>query len=296
MKYLLPLLIVFTFIQKPATAQSVYFRGGLGYAFSQGGLIYSPIYSSGFRRLYMGTGSYNSNTADPNNSSENFNLKKGSMTQGVRGTLAIGLMLTDHIGVEIATDLGLTTQKQETSLNDNDGQVTTSLNVVQQADLPITVSPSLVLQTGGKINVYARGGLAIPVKATIVENFDYIEDTYNPATQQTVRTGTLSIEEEYRMRLTPGFTGAMGVQFKPVKKLTVFAEVNILSMTLYYKESELVSVVQDGVNVMSAISPSQRTTKYEFDGYVNGTENVSPTTQIPFSNVGITAGVVLKLK
>lgn len=297
MKYFVPILFVlFTVTGRQAIAQSIYFRGGLGYAAAQGGQVYSPIYSSAFRRLYLASGSYSSNNIDPNNASESFKLNKGSMSSGVKGTLALGIMLTEHIGVELGADIGITTQTQEFVLADEEVQIQTSLVVKQKAQMPVFLTPALIVQSGGKINVYARGGVTIPVKTTIEETYEYTEDTYNPATQQIVRTGRLSIAEEYNMRLSLGFSGAVGAQFSLSKNMSFFAEVNMLSMTLYYKQSEITKAIDEGVNILPVLSPTQRTTKYEFDGFVNGTDNISPTSAVPFSNIGVSVGVVLKVK
>lgn len=297
MKYFVPILFVlFIVTGRQATAQSIYFRGGLGYAAAQGGQVYRPIYIYAYRRRYLASGNYSSNIIDPNAASENFKLNKGSMSSGVKGTLALGIMLTEHIGVELDADIGITTQEQEFVFDDKYEQSTENLVVIQHAKSPVFLSPALVVQSGGKINVYARGGITIPVKTTIEETYNYTEDTYNPATQMVVRTDSRNITQEYRMRLNPGFSGAVGAQFKLIKNMTFFAEVNMLSMTLYYKQSEITKAVVNGENVLPFLSPTEKITKYEYEGFVNGTDNVAPTTAVPFSNIGVSVGVVLKVK
>ena len=66
-------------------------------------------------------------------------------------------------------------------------------------------------------------------------------------------------------------------------------------MSLYYKESHLTSYDIDGVSMLNQVAPSDRITRYEFKGSSNAGSNIPPTTQVPFSNFNITAGVMIDL-
>lgn len=289
MKKLLIPVVLFMLIATATDAQNIYFRGGLGYAAPHGGAVQGPIFSYSQNSFFPVNGSYNG-TYLPTNTTESFELKKTSFTAGVQGILAAGLMLNKNIGVELAANVGLSTQQMKTQLNSEEVDEKVKLDVTQQSDMPLMLTPSLVLQTSGKIQVYARGGIVLPVQAIILQDLSFQQDRLNIADSTYVRR-TVNLTEQFNMRFSPGFSGALGAKYKIGKRMSVWAEASILSMTLYYKESVLTSASENGTSVLSYISPQDRTTKYEFEGNITGNSNIVPTVQAPFSNAGINVGV-----
>ncbi|MCB0699623.1 MAG: hypothetical protein H6551_09305 [Chitinophagales bacterium] len=271
-----------------ADAQKIYVRAGLGYAVPQGGQLYDmngfPLNGKSNAVIPATGGQY----------SETFEVKKASFAAGVHATIAAGAMVTKHLGVELMADIGAATKKTGTSLSQTDGLSTITYDINQQSKLPVLLIPSAVIQSGGKLNFYARGGVVIPVKATIDLEATIIQDDYNIATTNTVRT-TYGIGEKYKTRMSPGFAGAMGVRIAPTKKISVFGEISLLSLNLYYKESEVTTLTQNGMSVLNQLTPAEKTTKYEFEGTLTGTSNTMPTYSVPFSTIGVNVGVAFGL-
>lgn len=290
-KILLP--VVMLLLALSADAQKVYFRGGLSYAVSHGGAVQAPIFSYGLNNVLPINGSY-SGVSSATNTSESFELSRVSYTAGLHGVFAVGAMINNHVGVELAANIGLGTKKMNTEIYSENSSIKTWLDVVQQCDIPVMLTPALVLQTGGKINLYARGGIVIPVQSAIIQEIDYAEQRYNPADSTFVHR-TVRITEEFKMRLSPGFSGAMGVKIKTGKQVSVWAEAGILSMSLYYKNSEIVQFDQNGQSVLNQLTPTERVTQFEFKGTATANTNIVPTFQTAFSNFNISAGVSIDM-
>ncbi len=305
-KLLIPVLSLFVLTaaaqpnktQKKKTIQPKgYFRAGLGYALSHGGAVQAPVpgYSS---RLLLPVNGSNIVNSTSGSYSETFDLSRGSYTAGVHGALTFGLMVTKHIGVEVAANVGLSTKTLKTSLTANDPQDRVVFNASQQAMRPVMITPSIVLETGGQINLYTRGGLVIPVLSKIEQVADYTQDRYNEQTQTFIRYRSIQWTEEFKMRISPGFSGAVGVKYKAGKRISVWGELGILSMSLYYKTSELTSFeLTDltGRASLEDLTPAQRTTQFEFTGTLTNNSNTVPTSQVPFSNFNFAAGIALDL-
>lgn len=290
-KILLPVAVLLMALN--ANAQKVYFRGGFSYAMSHGGSVQAPVFSYSANRALPLNGSF-SGVYTPLNSSESFDLKRVSYTAGLHGVLAVGAMFTKHVGVELAANIGLSTKMLKSSVYTEEPDRKMWLDVVQQSDIPVLITPALVLQTGGKINLYARGGIVIPIQSAIIQEIDYAEEKYNPADSSFVNR-TVKITDEFKMRLSPGFSGAMGVKIKTGKQVSVWAEAGILSMSLYYKSSEITRYDQNGESVLNLLTPTQRVTQFEFKGTSTGNVNTAPTFQAPFSNFNISAGVSIDM-
>lgn len=290
-KILLP--VAMFLLALSAEAQKVYFRGGFAYAMSHGGAVQAPVFSYGVNTTLPLNGSYKG-VFLPDNASESFDLQRVSYTAGLHGILAVGAMINKHVGVELAANIGLSTKMLKSSVYNEQSGLKVWLDVVQQSDIPVMMTPALVLQTGGKINLYARGGIVIPVQSAIIQEIDYADERYNIADSNFVYR-TVKITEEFKMRLSPGFSGAMGVKVKTGKQVSVWAEAGILSMSLYYKNSEITRYDQNGESVLNLLTPTQRVTQFEFKGTATTNTNIVPTFQAPFSNFNISAGVAIDM-
>lgn len=293
MKKILLATVALCLTMASVNAQDLFIRGGVGYAVPQSGQLYNPVYTISNRAFYPINGNYTI-VEDPSNSSESFSAKNASYSAGVQGVVAMGIMVTKNIGVELSANLGLATRKQTTSIDYKDPLVTQTLDIEQQSKLPILVSPALVIESGGKVNVYARAGITIPAKTKIEQTASFIEQSFDPQTNVTT-TRTVNVSEDYFLTLSPGFNGAVGAKFNIGEGIFLFGEVSLLSMNLMYKESEITDFVQDGRSVLSLLQPQDRTTQYKVDGTSSGNNNIAPTTSVPFSNVGINVGISIDL-
>lgn len=275
-----------------------YARAGLGYGISNGSPTQAPVYLINHRQALPASGTLVNNYPSGNNYSESFDMKKLSYSSGVMATVAFGVMVSKHIGVELAANIGVATRQLETKLTENTPTDRYTITVSQKAVQPVFLTPSIVLQSGGKVNLYSRGGIVIPVISRITQDASFIQDRYNIATSSFVRLNTVNWTEEYKMRLSPGFSGAIGVKYGINKRLSVWGEAGIMSMSLYYKSSELTAYEGQGPGgrvTLSNIAPAQRVSEYEFKGTTTNNTNTYPTTQVPFSNFNISAGISVDL-
>lgn len=294
-KILVPILALL--LSQTADAQKLYVRGGLGYATAHGGDVQAPVFGYSPRVLLPTNGS-NRIVNNSNSYSEAFDLKKASYTSGGQAVVALGMWVNNHVGIELAANVGLATRKRDISLSVNETENQSSFSVTEQAKLPLMFTPSVVVQSGGKINIYARGGIVLPVLSKITQDADYNENRFNQATNSFAQYRTISWTEEFSMRFSPGFSGAVGAAYKIDKHISLYGELGILSMSLYYKESELTAfrlTDQSGSYDIGDLTPSQKITKYEFSGTVNNNTNTVATSQAQFSNFNVTFGVMMDL-
>lgn len=276
-----------------ANAQKFYFRGGLGYAISHGGVGQSTV-SGNTGNVFPLQGNYSS-TQIPGTTAESFKLQRVSFTSGLHGILGFGLMFNKSIGVDLAASVGLATRTNKASVYTERAGIRESLNVTQQANMPVFLTPSLVIQTDGKIKAYARGGVVFPVKADMTQEIRYIEELFNQQTNAWERT-TYDWTEDFSMRLNPGVSGSIGMKLSLAKNITVWTELYLLAMTLYFKQSELTSYAENGESILGQIAPSNRITNYEFKANNSGNTNTTPTYQVPYGNFGFHVGVMVDLK
>lgn len=275
-------------------AQQFYFRGGLGYSIAHGGVTQSTV-SNNTGNVLPIHGKYSS-TQIPGTSTESFDLGRSSYTAGLQGILAAGAMFSKNIGVDLAVNIGLATRSMESDVYLEQPALRETLAVTQKADMPVMITPSLVIQsdTGSRVTAYARGGVVFPVKTGMTQEVMYTQDRLNPADNTWVRN-TVGWTEDFSMRLNPGVSGSIGMKYKAKKGVMIWAELYLLSMNLYFKQSELTSYNINGASALSTLSQDARITNYEFEANTSGNSNVAPTYQVPYSNFGIHAGIMVDL-
>lgn len=291
-KLLIPFITLF--ICSAVNAQQFYFRGGLGYSIAHGGVAQSTI-SNNTNSVFPIHGSF-SNTQIPGTNTQSFDLKRTSFSAGVQGILAVGAMFNKNIGVDMAVNLGLATTNMESKVYLESPELRQWLTTRQNADMPVFITPSLVIQsdTGAKLIAYARGGIVLPVKAGMTQAVGYTRDRYNIADSTWVRN-TADWTEDFNMRFNPGVSGSIGMKYKTKKGAMLWAELYLLSMNLYFRQSELTSYNENSVSRLSSLTQDQKITQYEFEGNTSGSSNVMPTYHVPYSNFGIHAGVMVYL-
>jgi hypothetical protein len=258
-------------------AQGMYGRVGLGLALPQAGQTIN-----GGGSPYSGTN---------NNNTGSYDIKSASFTSGLSGYLGIGYMRTKHIGIELNANLGLWQQKYSYSISNVLLQgVPSSVTITHQAVLPVIISPSLLLQTdGSKYNIYARFGLALPLKTNIEQ---HVIQRNDPGTGlATTNDFTFTIKNNFSV----GFTGAAGVHYRLNKMMSIWGEVSMLSLAPYAKKADLTAVTSNGVNYSVAMVTGLTNITYTKSGTADSTGTVQPTYSQPFSNVGFNFGVCFQL-
>jgi hypothetical protein len=268
-----------------AQEKGFYLRAGMGYNFPQAG---GTLDDEG--------NPFNGSITTTSTGDMVYNIKSASFSSGVQGEIGFGYMISKYLGFELDLGIGLANTKYTGNEFDTGSQ---GSNIVKQyAQTPVLLMPCIVLQNGGtKFNVYARAGMALQLSTKITQ-----EET------NTTLPGTSSQEIYlYSAQLTNsfslGFTGAVGVQYNLGRSMSLWGEVNLLSLSLFPSEDDLtsVTVTQYGVSTTypgSSIPPSQ-------GGVVQYGKNITisassiyntpqPTYSIPFSNVGIHFGIMVK--
>lgn len=259
-----------------AQAQGGYFRIGLGYALPTAGQAIDPYTNT----VYSGDVTVNEGDII------RFDVKKASLNSGFQGTVAGGFMFSRHVGAELGATIGISPREYEsTTVNtfEDNGDIITQTTVnTFRAKTPVMLTPSLVVQSGGnKVNLYARGGIVLPLNAKMTTEGDY--RLVGPGF-----TYTEVYNYETRMKFAPGFSGAMGLKGYITRNIAVWGEACLTSLSLNVTEVELTEAVVNGTNVLSQINDPLD----EFD--TEGSASKAISYQIPFSNMAINAGISLE--
>ncbi len=259
-----------------ASAQ-LYVKAGLGYAIPQSGQT-----MDGSGTPYNGSTTVNTNAA-----AETFSIQSASFSTGVHGALGLGYLLSDHVGIELHGDFGLSTKKYTYTINNVlVNGVESNVQILQKAKGLFVLSPSLVLQTGGeKVNLYSRFGVALPLGSRI--SMDQVQSN-QPGTGA---TSVYDFSFKVKNSFTPGFSAAVGARYKLSDKISIWGELSILSMSLYIKEADLQGFSYNGRSQNLAYVTSAHVIKYTKDAVVDSNQGNLPTYSQPFSNVGLNVGV-----
>lgn len=243
-------------------SSKAYAHVGIGYAFPNAGDSY----------LNNETYSFLSHTQE---------VKKYSFGAGANVMVAGGFWFSKNVGVELGANLGVAPKKFKGTYSDPAQSGTSAL----YAKMPAYVMPSVILQTGGeRLNIYSRLGLAVNVSGKVVSEYE---------------VGNNEIIQEAHFKTGVGFQGALGVTIPAGKKMSIFAEATGIAMNQYLKKSEYTKYVSGGVNQLAIMTTSDKV--YEYDNSVTETTTPDPdqptksvTMSLPFSNIGVSAGVVFK--
>jgi opacity protein-like surface antigen len=258
-----------------ASAQGFYLRLGMGYDLPQAGQTMDG-------------------TATPYNGSRNattyvttYNIKVASFASGMWGSLAGGYMFNDNVGAELAANIGMN-MKKYTFTDENSPYAAGAVeNLEQQANTPILLMPSLVLQTNSEsaLNIYGRLGIAIPLNTKITEDEVFV---FSYAGQPVVDDYTSQISNSFSL----GYNAALGVKYKVSDKVSVWGEVSMLSMSLFIKQMKLTSVSENGYSIPLDSVSGPHTVKFSRTATVDTSATTQAAYSQPFSNIGFHFGVI----
>ncbi len=255
-----------------------YMRVGFGYGFAMSG--------------EMGDGS---GTVVNVTNEETFNIQPYSYGAGLSGTLALGYNINKNLGLEIIATSTLAGKKYKyTSINEfTSGVITyTEKAVITSYGNTLLLQPSVVVQTGGaKTNIYARMGIIVPIINLLVNDVNYNESVNNNVEKTT---------EEYSMYFSLGASGAVGASFNLTNNLRLYTELCMVSYSPYLAKGSRTEYTRNGVNYLGYLSLSDREIEFEKTGKLVSSPDpdkptISRTQSIPFSNIGINAGIVIQL-
>jgi hypothetical protein len=255
-----------------------YMRVGFGYGFAMSG----------------GMGGDNGTIVSVANE-EVFNIQPYSYGAGLSGTLALGYNINKNLGVEMIATSTLAGKKYDYTFIDEytSGSVTyTDKKAATSYGNTLLLQPSVVVQTGGsKTNIYARMGVVVPVINSLMYDITYSESMTSNIEKTT---------EEYTMHFSLGASGAVGASFNLSNNLRLYSEIAMISYSPYLAKGSRTEYTRNGVNYLSYLSLSDREIEFKKSGKIVSSPDpdkptTSPSKSIPFSNIGINAGIVIQL-
>jgi len=277
-----------TNVVKKKVHSKFYFNVGLGYALPLAGQTLDANNGGPL----SGTFTY-SNPFGNQPDTVHFSMAKTSFSTGMHGIAGITYMFNDNIGLQCDLSYGvLSTHYTNQSVDTLHHGIRSNVSHEQYAKAPIMFTPSLLIQTKvQKANVYIRAGAALPLTAKIIDNETI--NYYPPG-----NNGVLLVQasREIKTNFGLGFSGAIGCSWPMAENVKFWAELNVLTMSLYAKEADVTSFTADGVNQMFIASPlTLKTTYASASTSVSNGAGDQPTYSIPFSNMSINIGLSFRL-
>jgi hypothetical protein len=266
-------------------SQGFYIRAGFGWAFAHAGQT-----MDGTATPWSGT-SINSSIGKTDYLS--YNIDRISLNSGPQASVGVGYMFTPHLGVDLAFTGALsTTEYSYTLKGESVGGIESDITIINKANNPLVLTPSLVLQSGCKVNVYSRMGLAVPLKTTVRQ--DQII-TNVPGTGAVTETDFLL---EFHNNFSLGLSAALGASYKTSSGIGIWIEASLLSLPVYTKDAEVVDFTINGMNYFTSYVQQGNPTTVLFSRNFNGEKGDyfnQPSYALPFSNIGINLGISFAL-
>jgi len=244
-----------------------YGRVGAGYAFPQGGQIISILGTP-----YSGSAAYDNSGIHQTS----FDYKKASMNAGVNAVIAGGRMFGPHIGLELAAQFNIAPTKY--TFNGQNlplaGGGVVDVTVVSQAKFPIFLIPAVVFQSqvSNSLEGYGRLGLVLPLNTKV--NTDVSSDG---------QQGYTSVQSA---KFNLGFSGALGLKYALRSGLRLWAEFNVMSLSVYTKKE--VATYPSGITTTQTFSLKGSNPNSSANG-------PQATSSVPFSNAGVLVGISMSL-
>jgi len=144
-----------------------------------------------------------------------------------------------------------------------------------------------------KLHPYARMGVLLPIYAGITENADWSSFGLTGSSHG-------QYKKVFRVRNTAGYTASAGIAPKLGKHMSVFAEINLQSLAILARRSELISYKQNDAEKIDTYPVYARKTDYvkkldEYRTYSADEPSQELTFSFPYSSIGIHIGVSFKL-
>jgi hypothetical protein len=264
---------LFASAQTTQSDKGPFLRFGIGYAFPNAGNTDGDF------------DEYQSNTA--------VELHKYSFGAGGKIAVGAGYFVSKNIGFELAAAVGILPKKNAWSESYNSGGFTTTnrASVTEHMQTPLFLNPSIIIKTGGQhADIYARMGLTFGLSGKMVQ-----KATTN------IGMNTFSQETDYYFRNGMGFQGALGVNLPLAKNVSLFAELNGVSLSQYVRRSEIKELLVNGIDILYLQNVAFIETEYEMKTTIPDTSIAPPNMpskraaySLPFSNIGFAGGLIIK--
>ncbi len=254
-------------------AQKVYVKVGIGHNIPVSGSAYFA-----YDNPINGKVTYNSITG----AATDYDLKKSGVSSGMQAIAGAGIMFSKYVGIELNATIGFLQKKNEGLYAGPYNNGYFSERNTTYAKAPLMLNPSLVLRTPGeKVSMYARAGFVLPLMARIKNEF-------NGTLSDIATNYNYEGEAIYKTYFSLGYSGAMGISVKASKKMNIWAEANLTSLSVFVKEREITAYYANGIDVLPRMSANDKMASYSRK-YENS--NTQMSYSLPFSNAGVNAGV-----
>lgn len=222
-----------------------------------------------------------------------YELKGASFGAGGAVTLAAGIGLTEHAGIELAACIGVFNRHFTYTAIDADeyGDVT-KRTVDASAERPIILLPAVCFRAGSEHRIvpYLRAGPALPLATARVIN---ITEEYR--TRSPFRDYTITAQWIESSRFSVGMHAALGASVRLSERTSLFTECSATALQVYIRKRSYTSFFLNSEDVMNSLAESERTIWYEKNFTDNGPTptgaRARPAYAIPFSTLGIAAGL-----
>lgn len=269
MKKSFPILIVLIMIGNLAHSQFFYTRIGVGITGSiaaNRGMLYS----------YSNDGSTTTVYAVP-----------VGLGRGFTGSAVFGFKPNKYFGLELGISefLGLARTGDSVSHFPGGGNLESKIRGNMFSLLPaIVISPGLK-----HVDPYARLGMVIGIRPTILATADYSQASTNPPNEY-------HMVRQYYGNIAVGLNAAMGVNWTVNNLISLYAEFTFTSINYNPNYSEVIHFEKNGVDELSTLTVKQ--TKTEYYNSLNPNEQIPDTSpdkafklSIPFSSAGLAFGI-----
>ncbi len=253
---------------------------------------------------------------------------KGGYGKGLNYTLGLGYMANNYVGFDLGisflSSASITSrERHEIVLNNFPFGYAKSgryfdVNISTSA-IALSLNPSIVIngmKPGWKVYPYARLGLTLPVYGGLTHNVDINVDeavANDTAFLKTINKDPYFLGKKTKVKLKTegtvslGFNGAVGVAYRPLPYISIFAEVNGQYMVTRAKETKIVQWDADGESKLEA--RGEYRTHFVYTDKLDKTSNnadfnvnydkTKPKDDFrpagPFSNIGFNIGITFML-
>jgi outer membrane protein W len=203
----------------------------------------------------------------------------GSYGNGLNGTLKLGYMLNDNLGVELGASylMGMAQVKFKSETVTEEGKSS-----------GMRIAPQLVYQLDN--GMYSRFGLIVPLfgKTVVTEkDKDYLG------------SGVLyESEVESVGSFSYGFVGAIGYSMELTENMKLFAELEYIGLSIKSGSAKLTKLEVDGQDQLEATPIPMK--EFEFVDEIDSADTPDPDAptkmlkqKAPFSSFGINVGIVM---
>jgi hypothetical protein len=216
-----------------------------------------------------------------------FNVNSASLNAGNNACLSAGYWCSRYVGMAVDISAGFSNKRYSTGNGLDIYPEGSTTFITQYAKMPLILTPSLVMRTGGKeCTGYVQVGVALPVSRRI-----YTES-------ETWQADTMLFADRIQLKtsFSVGLSGTAGVKYRLDDHFSICAELHALALSVYAKRAELVESKAYGQDVLYSRTEYERVTEYtkDYDPYFTYDENSPrprPRFSVPFSSLGVQLGI-----